>query len=154
MLSDRFIAQYRPSFVLPALGASFMLGITFGIYTFLGFASAIALPAAVLIGTFFYFIYRRQFSWDLMDERLIQRSGIFVRDTTVIRLERITDIRVRIPLLASLLGTASVQVSTAGNDGYQMAVFGQHRARNIEAQVARAKRAYQARVGVPPTPTP
>lgn len=149
---DYLIALYRPSFVVPALGASLMLGITLGIYSFLGFAAAIAFPAAVVVGTFCYFLYRRQFSWELTEERLVQRSGIFIRDTTVIRLERITDMRVRTPLLSSLFGTSAVLISTAGSDGYQMTIFGQHRARNIEAQVAGAKRALQSRVGVPPTP--
>lgn len=147
------ISRYRASFVPAALVYSLLLGLTLGLHTLIAAAWSVVLPIGVAALATAHFLYNRQHAWHLTSEQVTAHTGVLVRDTQVIRLDRITDIRVRTPLLASLFGTGAVLISTAGSDGYELTIFRQHQASRIEAQIARAKRAYIAS-NPNQTPTP
>lgn len=149
MLPDReqTIAVYHPSLVMPtlqfipALLFSVMPTLTGLVDGFVGwaFVAGIALVMTIRI------LFRLQFSWHLTTERLIEYRGILVRDMNVVRFDSVTDMRVRKPLLANLFGTGKIRVNTAGSEGYQITLFGQHQASLIETEIVRAKRDYLAR---------
>lgn len=145
------LSQHGASFVVPALVYSLLLGLAFGMHTLIHNTWSVLLPVGVGVTALGNFLHNRQHKWTLTSEQIVFRTGILVRHTQVIRLDRITDIRVRTPLLASLFGTGAVLISTAGSDGIELTIFRQHQANNIEAQIARAKRAY---VASNPTQTP
>lgn len=138
------ISRHRASFVLPALTYSLLLGLTLGLHTLIHNNWSALLPVSVSVTALAHGLHNRQHEWTLTSEQIIFRTGILVRQTQVIRLDRITDIRVRTPLLASLLGTGAVLISTAGSDDIELTIFRQHQANKIEAGIARAKRAYVA----------
>lgn len=138
------ISHHRASFVVPALFYSLLLGLALGIHTLIHANWSTYIPITVGLIAFANFLHNRQHRWKLTSEQIIAHTGILVRHTQVIRLDRITDIRVRTPILASLFGTGAVLVSTAGSDGIELTIFRQHQANKIEAQIARAKRAYNA----------
>lgn len=138
------IGRYRASFVIPALLYSLLLGLALGLHTLIHASWSIFLPIGVGALVLANFLHNRQHDWELTSEQIIAHTGILVRHTQVIRLDRITDMRVTTPLLASLLGTGAVLISTAGSDGYELTIFRQHQANKIEAQIARAKRAFIA----------
>jgi len=136
------ISRHGASFVLPSLLHSLLLGLTLGLHTLLHNNWSHLLPISVAVVALSHFLHNRQHKWELTTEQIIARTGILVRRTQVIRLDRITDITVQTPLLASLFGTGAIQISTAGSDGVELTVFRQHQANKIEAHIARAKRAY------------
>lgn len=139
------IDRYRASFALPAIAYAATFAFALGAHTLIHTQWSALLPAAVAALAIASFLENLQHAWVLTSEQIIANTGILVRDTQVIRLDRITDMRVRAPLLSSLLGTGAVQISTAGSDGYELTIFRQHRADKIEAQIAKAKREHLAR---------
>ncbi len=138
------LTSHGASFVLPTLLYSLLLSLALGLHTLIHTNWSVSLPIGVALIAFINFLHNRQHRWDLTSEQIIARTGILVRRTQVIRLDRITDITVHTPLLASLFGTGAVLISTAGSDETELTVFRQHQANKIEAQIARAKRAYTA----------
>lgn len=138
------ISRHRASFVLPALLYSLLLALALGLHTLIHANWSALIPVGVSVIALADFLHNRQHDWEVTSEQIIAHTGILVRHTQVIRLDRITDIRVRTPILASLFGTGAVLVSTAGSDGYELTIFRQHQANKIEAQIARARRAYNA----------
>src|SRR5690606_19982663 len=147
------ISKHRASFVPAAIAYSLLLGLTLGMHTLTNASWSVLLPAAIAAAAIAHYLYNQQHAWELTSEQVIAHTGVLVRDVQVIRLDRITDMRVRTPLLASILGTGAVLISTAGSDGYELTIFRQHQASRIEAQIARAKRAYIAS-NPSQTPTP
>lgn len=143
--AERTLARYRASLVLPILQLLPFLIASIAFAGLSAHAGRWFVPLITLVVVSVRVLYRLQFSWRLTDERLIAQRGILIRDTTVLRFDNITDMHVRKPLLAVLFGTGSVRVSTAGNDGYQITIFGQHNAERIERAIAHAKRAYLQR---------
>jgi uncharacterized membrane protein YdbT with pleckstrin-like domain len=147
VLSDReqTIAVYHPSLVMPVMQfiPVVLLSVLGG--ALVGGAVGWGLVGLVVLVMLVRVLYRLQFSWHLTNERLIEYRGVLVRDMNVVRFDSVTDMRVRKPLMANLFGTGTLRVNTAGSEGYQIVMFGQHQASLIEAEIVRAKRDYLAR---------
>lgn len=132
---ERVIRHFGASFVQPGIIYGIIATVFVGLYAFQSYRFFLLGAAAVLVVGGLQAIARTQYQWVLTNQRLIQISGLVTKHTTVIPGDRITDMRLVHPPFARLLGTGELHVSTAGSDGYEAVIFGQHDPRLLEGLV-------------------
>lgn len=129
---ERVIRHFGASFVQPGLIYGALALVFIGLYAFQAYKWFLLGAALVCIIGGLQALTRMQYQWVLTNQRLVQVSGILTRRVKVIPGDRITDMSLIQPPLCGLLGTGELHVSTAGSDGYEAAIFGQHDPRLIE----------------------
>lgn len=139
---ERVLRGYNASFVAPAIAYLAGAAIVLAVFILATHILVLAGVVAILLAGLMHAVIRSQYVWVLTNHRLIEKRGILTRYTTTISHDRITDTHATRPLLAHLLGTGEVHVSTAGSDGTQITIFAQHEPTTLEHAVLDMRRSY------------
>ncbi|HHX65927.1 MAG TPA: PH domain-containing protein [Chloroflexi bacterium] len=133
-------------FTLPWVLIGFAPGVGWPFVVFYLLAHMVVVAIAAILIPMYY----RSLSYELTDEEVIVRKGIWTRTVQTVPYRTVTNVEVKRGPLDRMLGLASIDVHTAGysqQTGSEAHLVGLADFESVEAELLAALRRYRARTG-------